>query len=39
LDESPALKQALLLYLKDNQDSVLADVLLHNDKSDTLTLQ
>lgn len=38
-DESPALKQALLLYLKDNQDSVLADVLLHNDKSDTLTLQ
>ncbi|CAN1494895.1 Rbn Ribonuclease BN family enzyme [Burkholderiaceae bacterium] len=39
LEENPALKQALLLYLKDNQDSILADVLLQNDKSDTLTVQ
>jgi membrane protein len=39
LEENPALKQALLLYLTDNQDSFLADVLLQNDKSDTLTVQ
>jgi membrane protein len=39
LEENPALKQALLVYLKDNQDSILADVLLQNDKSDTLTVQ
>jgi membrane protein len=39
LEENPALKQALLLYLKDNQDSILANVLLQNDKSDTLTVQ
>jgi membrane protein len=39
LEENPALKQALLLYLKDNKDSFLADVLLQNDKSDTLTVQ
>ncbi len=39
LDENPALKQALLAYLKDNQDSILANVLLQNDKSDTLNVQ
>ncbi len=39
LDDNPALKQALLLYLKDNQDSILADVLLQNDKSDTVNVQ
>ena len=39
LDENPALKQALLTYLKDNQDSILANVLVQNDKSDTLTVQ
>jgi hypothetical protein len=39
LDEQPSLKQALVRYLQDNEDSSLADVLLQNDKSDTLTVQ
>ena len=39
LDQNPALKNALLLYLDHNQDSILADVLLQNDKSDTVNVQ
>ena len=39
LDEQPALKHALLVYLQDNQNSNLADVLLQNDKLDWPPLQ
>lgn len=39
LDEQPPLKEALVRYLQNNEDSSLADVLLQNDKSDTLVVQ
>ena len=39
LDEQPALKHALVVYLQDNDDSKLRDVLLQNDKPDLHGLQ
>lgn len=39
LDEQPALKRALSIYIQDNKDSNLGDVLLQNDKSDKLNVQ
>jgi membrane protein len=39
LDDHPPLKQALVHYLLDNQDSSLEDVLLHNDNTDPLIVQ
>lgn len=39
LDEQPALKHALAVYLQDNDDSKLGDVLLQNDKPDLHGLQ
>lgn len=39
LDDQPALKQALAIYIQNNQDSNLADVLLQNDKPDKLVVQ
>lgn len=39
LDEQPALKHALSIYIQDNQDSILGDVLLQNDNTDKLNVQ
>lgn len=39
LDEQPALKHALSIYIQDNKDTNLADVLLQNDKPDKLNVQ
>lgn len=39
LDEQPALKHALSIYIQDNQDSMLGDVLLQNDNTDKLNVQ
>lgn len=39
LDEQPALKHALSIYIQDNKDSNLSDVLLQNDKPDRLNVQ
>lgn len=39
LDAHPPLKQALVHYLLDDQDSSLADVLLQNDSTDPLNVQ
>jgi membrane protein len=39
LDEQPALKHALSIYIQDNKDSKLSDVLLQNDKPYTLNVQ
>jgi hypothetical protein len=39
LDEQPALKHALSIYIQDNQDSILGDVLLQNDNTNKLNVQ
>jgi len=39
LEENTALKDALVLYLQNNQDSNLADVLLQNDKANLVAVQ
>lgn len=39
LDERPALKHALAIYIEDNKDSNLADVLVQYDKPDMLNVQ
>lgn len=39
LDAQPALKKALCMYIQDNKDSMLADVLLQNDKREVLNVQ
>lgn len=39
LDTHPALKKALCMYIQDNKDSMLADVLLQNDKKEELIVQ
>jgi hypothetical protein len=39
LDERPELKHALAIYIEDNKDSNLADVLVQYDKPDMLNVQ